>query len=90
MAAIPVALTLGFAFAGSSSAFFSDVLLQAVRWWTWLRMTGEVGRALVSSLPAPALSIAVVGWLALLAAAGALAVAWSSLMIRYSPQGGRT
>jgi len=77
------------AFSGFFPTLLAQVLLQAIRWWTWLRLIGEIARALVTNLPVPAVSGAVLGWVTLLTAAGSLAVAWSALMIRYSPQGGR-
>src|SRR3972149_4859225 len=92
LAAVPVALAVGWqalAFAGSFPTLLAEVLQQAIRWWTWLRLTSEIGRALVFNLPVPAVSGAVLGWVTLLAAAGSLAGAWSALMVRYSPQGGR-
>jgi hypothetical protein len=92
LAAAPVALAVAWqtlAFSGFFPSLLAQALLQAIRWWTWLRLIGEIARALVTNLPVPAVSGAVLGWVTLLTAAGSLAVAWSALMIRYSPQGGR-
>ncbi len=92
LAAVPVALVLGWqalTYDGFTSTLLANVLQQAIQWWTWLRLTGGIGRTLVVTLPLPTLSGALLGWMVLIASAGSLAVAWSALMLRYSPQGGR-
>ena len=91
LAAVSVALALGWwalAVTGSFSALLAEVLQQAIRWWAWLRLTSEIGRTLLVTIPLPALSGALFGWTVLIASVGSLAVAWSALMRRYSPQGG--
>jgi len=44
LAAVPFALTLGWqalVLPGSLSTLLADLLLQLIRWWTWLRLVGE-------------------------------------------------
>jgi len=56
LAAVPFALTLGWqalVLPGSLSTLLADLLLQLIRWWTWLRLVGEIGRTLVVNLSRP-------------------------------------
>ncbi len=92
LAAVPIAIALAWralTVVGSFPALLADGLQLAIRWWTWLRLTGEIGRTFVLTDPLPLLSGALFGWMVLIASAASLAVAWSALMVRYSPQGGR-
>jgi hypothetical protein len=84
-----VALSLGiYLFAGGSLAvLFAAGLQQVVRWALWLRVVGEIGRAIVWNLPLLSVSGYALSLTALITATGLMIVTWSTTIRRFSPKG---
>lgn len=82
--------TLGAAYlvaGGSLAVIFASILQQAIRLALWLRVAGEIGRALVWNLPFVTLSGYALFLTALMTATGLLVVAWSATFRRFSMKG---
>lgn len=66
---------------------FASMLQQALRWWIWARVAGEVTRAFALSLPTPVAALAVIGCTALMGGAAVLAALGAFGILRISFQG---
>lgn len=82
--------TLGAAYliaGGSPAVVFASIFQQAIRLSLWLRVVGEIGRALVWNLPLVGVSGYALFLTAMMTATGLLAVAWSATFRRFSQKG---
>jgi hypothetical protein len=82
--------TLGAAYllaGGSPAVVFASIFQQAIRLALWLRVVGEIGRALVWNLPLVSVSGYALFLTALMTATGLLVVAWSATFRRFSQRG---